>query len=35
MITSGKFNGNYHLLGFDMTLNQSGENSGIFKPNKK
>jgi DNA invertase Pin-like site-specific DNA recombinase len=35
MITSGKFNGNYHLLGFDMTLNQSGENSGIFKANKK
>jgi DNA invertase Pin-like site-specific DNA recombinase len=35
MITSGKFNGNYHLLGFDMTLNQFGDNSGIFEPNKK
>ena len=33
LITSGKFNGDNPLLGFDMGKNKFGENSGIYKPN--
>ena len=34
LITSGKFNGNYPLLGFDMIRNSDEENTGIYKPNQ-
>ena len=35
LVTASKFNGNHPLLGFDMTKNQFGENSGIYKPNQE
>lgn len=35
LVTSGKFNGNYALLGFDVVQNSHGENTGVFKPNKR
>ena len=35
LITSGKFNGDYALLGFDLIKNEDGEGTGIYKPNQK
>ena len=35
LITSGKFNGDFPLLGFDIVKNESGEGTGIYKPNHK
>mgnify|MGYP000320944030 CR=1 FL=1 len=35
LITSGKFNGNYPLLGFDMIQNDYGDGTGIYRVNKK
>lgn len=35
LITSGKFNGNFPLLGFDVVKNEHGESTGVFKPNSK
>ena len=35
MLTSGKFNSYFPLLGFDAVKNERGEYTGIYKPNKK
>ncbi len=35
LITSGKFNGNFPLLGFDVVNNEHGESTGVYRPNKK
>ncbi len=35
LITSGKFNGEYPLLGFDVIRNEEDESTGIYKPNTK
>lgn len=35
LITSGKFNGDFPLLGFDIVKNESGGGTGIYKPNLK
>ena len=35
LLTSGKFNGHYPLLGFDAVKNEHSEHTGIYKPNKK
>lgn len=35
LITSGKFNGNFPLLGFDVIKNEHEESTGVYKPNKK
>ena len=34
LLTSGKFNTHYPLLGFDVVRNEYGECTGIYKPNK-
>ena len=33
MITSGKFNSDYPLLGFDLVTNKEGEGMGLYRPN--
>ena len=33
LITSGKFNGTYPLLGFDIVKNEDDKCTGIYKPN--
>ncbi len=35
LLTSGKFNGHYPLLGFDAVRNEHGEYTGSYTPNKK
>ena len=35
LITSGKFNGDFLLLGFDVVKNEHGESTGIYRPNQK
>ena len=35
MLTSGKFNSHFPLLGFDALKNERGEYTGIYKPNKE
>ena len=35
MITSGKFNSHFPLLGFDAVKNERGEYTGIYAPNKE
>ena len=35
MITSGKFNSHFPLLGFDAVKNERGEYTGIYTPNKE
>ena len=35
LITSGKFNNDSPLLGFDVVKNKLGENSGFYEPNEK
>ena len=35
MLTSGKFNTHYPILGFDVVRNEYGECTGIYKPNKQ
>ena len=35
LLTSGKFSGNYPLLGFDAVKNEYGEYTGIYTPNKE
>ena len=35
LLTSGKFNGHYPLLGFDAVKNEHGEYTGIYQPNKE
>ena len=34
LLTSGKFNSHFPLLGFDALKNEHGEHTGIYKPNK-
>ena len=34
LLTSGKFNSHFPLLGFDALKNERGEYTGIYKPNK-
>ena len=35
LLTSGKFNGDFPLLGFDIIKNVDGDNTGIYKPNQE
>ena len=35
LLTSGKFNSHFPLLGFDALKNERGEYTGIYKPNKE
>ena len=35
LLTSGKFNSHYPLLGFDVVKNESGEYTGTYTPNKE
>ena len=35
MITSGKFNSDHPLLGFDLVTNKEGEGMGLYRPNAK
>ena len=35
LLTSGKFNSYFPLLGFDAVKNERGEHTGIYKPNKE
>ena len=35
LLTSGKFNSHFPLLGFDAVKNERGEYTGIYAPNKK